>query len=100
MNNPDLKALTILLKIPSVTNIIAVREYAVIKGSTIATPEKAFVDLIIETHTNDIPLDDLDLERIFKTMLRYNLIDYNELRKYANFVKKTTQLDKIIEATA
>lgn len=97
VNKPDLNSLNTLLKMPTIYRIIAVREYSVVKGSTIATPEKAFVDLIVETHTHDIPLDDAELRRMLETMIRYNLINFEELRRYGNFVKKSTQLEKLLE---
>ena len=99
VNKPNLSSLNILLKMPNVNRIIAVREYSVMKGSTIATPEKAFVDLIVETYTHDIPLDDAELRRIFQTMRRYDLIDIVELKRYGNFVKKSSHIEKLLEIT-
>lgn len=99
VNKPDLNSLNTLLNMPNIDRIIAVREYSVIKGSTIATPEKAFVDLIVEIYTHDIPLDKTELRRIFQTMMRYDLINVDELRRYGNFVKKSSHVEQLLEET-
>lgn len=99
VNKPDLNTLNTLLKMPKIDKIIAIREYSVVKGSTIATPDKAFVDLIVETHTHDIPLDNTELKRILQTMKRNDLINLDEIQRYSNFVKKSSQLEKLLEAT-
>ncbi len=96
VNQPDLNSLNTLLKMPNINRIIAVREYSVVKGSSIATPDKAFVDLIVETHTHDIPLDDNELKRILQTMKRKDLINLEEMQRYGNFVKKSSQLEKLL----
>ena len=99
VNKPDIQSLTTLLKMPNIDRIVAVREYSVVKGSTIATPEKAFVDLIVETCTHDIPLDKTELKRIFQAMRRYDLIDLDELKTCGNFVKKSLQIERLLEET-
>lgn len=96
VNKPDLNSLNTLLKMPNIDRIIAVREYSVVKGSTIATSDKAFVDLIVETHTYDIPLDNTELKRILQTMKRNGLINLEEIHRYGNFVKKSSQLEKLL----
>ena len=96
VDRPDLNSLNTLLKMPKVDRIVAIREYRVIKGSTIATPDKAFVDLLVERHTHDIPLDDTDLKRILQTMKRHGLINLDEIQRYGNFVKKSSQLEKLL----
>jgi hypothetical protein len=93
---PDKKALDIFLKIPTTERIISIREYAVIRGATIATPEKAFLDLVNETHSHDGQLDELELKRMFVTMKRSNLINYENLQTYAKSIKKLELLEKII----
>lgn len=97
VNKPDVNTIDVLFKMPNIDRIIAVREYSVIKGSTIANPEKAFVDLIVERYTYDIPIDETEIKRIFETMRRHNLIDIDELRRYGNFVKKSAQIEKLLE---
>jgi|APSaa5957512535_1039671.scaffolds.fasta_scaffold03200_7 hypothetical protein len=93
---PDRKALDIFLKMPTTERIIAIREYAVIQGATIATPEKAFLDLVNEVHSHDGMLDELELRRIFATMKRSKLINYENLHTYAKFLKKSELLEKIL----
>ena len=93
---PDKNALEIFLKMPTTERIISIREYAVIRGATIATPEKAFLDLVNETHSHDGQLDELELKRIFATMKRSNLINYENLRTYAKSIKKLELLEKIL----
>lgn len=96
MHAPDRKSLDIFLKMPTTERIISIREYAVIKGATIATPEKAFLDLVNETHSHDGQIDELELRRMFATMKRSKLINYEDLRTYAKFIKKTEILEKIL----
>ena len=93
---PDKKALDVFLKMPATERIISIREYAVIRGSTIAAPEKAFLDLVNETHSHDGPLDNSELRRIFATMKRSTLINYENLQTYANFIKKSELVKKIL----
>ncbi len=97
VSKPNRDSLTTLLKMPNVDRVIAIREYSVVKGSTIAIPDKAFVDLVVETHTRNIPLDDTDLKRILQTMKRQNLLDLEELKRYGNFMKKSSQLERLLE---
>ena len=96
MHAPDRKALDIFLKMPTTERIISIREYAVIRGATIASPEKAFLDLVNETHSHDGQLDNSELRRIFVTMKRSTLINYENLQTYANFIKKSELLKKIL----
>lgn len=93
---PDKKTLGILLKMPTTERIISIREYAVIRGSTIATPEKAFLDLVNETHSHDGQLGDLELRRMFATMKRSNLVRYENLQTYAKFIKKLDLVEKFL----
>ena len=99
VDEPDTRTLNTLLKMPNVDRVIAVREYSTIKGSTIATPEKAFVDLLVEIYTYNIPLDKTELKRIFQSMKRYNLIDFDELRRCGNSVKKSSHIERLLEET-
>ena len=94
---PDFDTIYTLLRTPSIYRVIAVREYATIKGSTVAYPEKAYLDLVNEVVTYDLPLDRLDLARIFSAMHRHGLINPKKLRTYSNFIKKTSTLESILE---
>ena len=96
IHTPDKNVLGMFLKIPTTERIISIREYAVIRGSTIATPEKAFLDLVNETHSHDGQLDNLELKRMFVTMKRSNLINYENLYTYAKSIKKSELLEKIL----
>ena len=97
VSEPDSKSLYTLLKMPNIDRIIAIREYAVIKGPTIAMPEKAFVDLVVDVHTHNTPLDDMELRRMLQTMRMYGLIDYDELRRCGNFVKKSSHIEQLLK---
>ena len=97
VSEPDSQSLYMLLKMPNIDRIIAIREYAVIKGSTIAMPEKAFVDLVVDVHTHNTPLDDMELRRMLQTMQRYGLVDSDELRRCGNFVKKSSHIGQLLE---
>ncbi len=96
-NKPDHNLLDALLKMPTISRILAVREYRVIKGTTVAYPEKAFVDLLVEKHTYGIPLDETELRRMFHAMKRQNLIDVRKIQMYGKHVKKTAQIAKLLE---
>ena len=76
--------------------IIAIREYAVIKGASIAAPEKAFVDLVNETHSHGGQLDELELKRMHATMKRSDLINDENLQICARSIKKLKLLEKIL----
>ncbi|MCY4491477.1 MAG: ATP-binding protein [Thaumarchaeota archaeon] len=97
VSEPDSKSLYMLLKMPNIDRIIAIREYAVIKGPTIAMPEKAFVDLVVDVHTHNTPLDDMELRRMLQTMRMYGLVDYDELRRCGNFVKKSSHIEQLLK---
>ena len=97
VDKPDPNLLNMLLKMPTVNRILAVREYHVIKGTTVAYPEKAFVDLLVEKYTYGIPLDETELGRMFHAMKRQNLIDMGKLQRYGKYVKKTAQMTKLLE---
>ena len=99
VDRPDHGSLGTLLKMRTVDRIVAIREYRTIKGTTIATPEKAFLDLMVEKYTYNIPLDDTDLKRMLQSMENYNLINHNELERYGKVVKKSVRLENIIEMT-
>lgn len=96
VHTPDKKTLNMLLKVSTAERIIAVREYAVIRGSTIAAPEKAFLDLVNETHGHAGQLDDSELRRMYATMKRSNLIDLEKLQTYARFMKKSDLLERVL----
>ncbi len=93
----DRKTLDTFLRMPAVKRIISIREYAVIRGATIATPEKAFLDLLNETHSHGSQLDMPELERMFAAMKRSNLINSKNLQTCAKLIKKSGLLKHILE---
>ncbi len=93
---PNKKILDMFLKTYKTERIISIREYTVITGATIATPEKAFLDLVNETCSHGGQLDELELKRMFETMKRANLINDEKLQTYAKFIKKSELLGKIL----
>ncbi len=93
---PDRKALDMFLKMSATERIIVIREYAVIRGATIAAPEKAFLDLINETHGHGGQLDLQELKRMFAAMKRSNLINSENLQTCAKFLKKSELLEQIL----
>ena len=95
VNKPKSGMLNMLLQIPTVDRIIAIREYSVIRGSTVAAPEKAYLDLVNEAGRG-IPIDETELRKVFSSMRRYNLIDHTKLRTYANFIKRMGALERIL----
>jgi len=96
MHAPDKKTLNMLLKMSTAGRVIAIREYAVIRGSTVAAPEKAFLDLVNETRGHAGQLDDSELRRMFATMKRSNLVDLEKLQTYARFMKKSELLERVV----
>ncbi len=97
INAPDRNTLEIFLKIPTIERIISIREYAVISGATIATPEKAFLDLVNETHSYGGQLDESELRQMFATMKRFDLIHSQKLQVYAKAIKKSKLLEKFLK---
>lgn len=96
IHSPDRKSLDYFLRMSMIDRVITVREYAVIRGATIATPEKAFLDLVNEGYSHDGIIDKLELKRMFATMKRSKLINYENLQTYAKFIKKSELLEKIL----
>ena len=97
VNEPDEATLYTLFNIPDIDRIIAVREYGTVTGSTIAAPDKAFVDLVVEAHTYGIPIPDSELRRMFHAMERHGLINLKEIHRYAKSLKKSQHLDTLLE---
>ena len=78
--------------------VVAVREYAAIPGSTVASPAKAFVDLIIEKSVHDAPIRDDEPRMVLHSMLRRGLVDVDQVRRHARRVKQLRRLEQMIEA--
>lgn len=95
IDRPDAKTLRAFLNMPTVDRIIAVREFETIRGSTIAEPEKAIMDLVVESNTYGIPLETTEIERIYQSMTRHGLIDSQKIHRYAKFIKKSHILEML-----
>ena len=96
IHTQDRKALDMFQRMSATERIIGIREYAVIRGATIAAPEKAFLDLINETHGHGGQLDQQELKRMFASMKRSNLINSENLQTCAKFLKKSGLLERIL----
>ena len=100
LDRPDRKALSLTLKNPNNYRIIAVREYEVIRGSTVAAPEKAVIDLIRESDSYGAPIGLTEIRRMIETMARLGLIDLAAARDYAKSVKKLPRLEEVLAGRA
>lgn len=96
---PTAEVINTMSAMPNFEQIIAIREYSVIRGSTVADPEKALVDLVVESHTYGVPIDEKDVRRIFRSMKSDDLIDLEKMRKYSRFVKKLPLIEDIMRET-
>ena len=82
-----------LFRVQSVGSVIAVRESSKVGRATIAPPPKAFADLVAEAHMNGVPVDDLELSRMFHIMEERGLLSAETALKCA----KTPKMAKILE---
>ena len=100
ISDPDADALRAVLSVPRANKIVVVRGYGSLRGSGVAGPEKALVDLLSECRTYGLPLDVTDLRRMFKSMDARGLLDVEKLRACARAVKRGSQIEPIISGTA
>ena len=101
VDRPSAATIEALLRVPRVRRVLAVREYAQITGSTIATPAKAFVDLMTESSAREaLMVDAAGLRRILEGMLRLGAVDLGDVRRYARASRCTRQLDGLLEKEA
>ena len=77
--------------------VVAVREYMDIPGSTVASPAKAFVDLIIEKNVHNAPIRDDEPRMVLHSMLRQGLVDMDEVQRHARRTKQLRRLEAIVE---
>lgn len=96
INKPNRDQIIALMDVRTIKRIIAVREYSVISGSTVAEPEKALVDLIIDLYTHNLPLAKSELENIFDAMKLENLLDLKRFERYAKIAKKTKEAGMLL----
>jgi len=98
INDPNSDELKVIMNIEKDKKIIIVREYADITGSTIATPEKAWIDLVNEIYTHKIPIAEKELGRILESLIRQNPIDTSKILQYAKQYKKLDKIKPLMEA--
>lgn len=94
--SPDPGTLRAVLDMPATRTVVAIREYAAIMGPTVAPPEKAYVDLVGEAAAGRVLLDEKDLQRVFSSMKRRELIDPSALRIRATSARKMRILERIL----
>ena len=98
VNSPDASTLSKILRSSQMKKIIIVREYAEIKGSTVASPEKAWVDLANEIFTRKIPLSDNELKKIYFSINRHLSFDESEIKRYAKHLKKVDKIEGLLRS--
>ena len=98
VDRPSTDTIDALLQLPNIQRVLAVREYSQITGSTIASPAKAFVDLMRESSGGEHTIiDSIGLRRILESMLRLDVINIKDVKKYAKASKCTKLLDVLLE---
>ncbi len=97
LDNPEPNELTLVLDTSRSDKIIIVREYAEIYGSTIAAPERAWVDLVNEIYTHKIPVQETELKYIFEGLLARKIVDPNKISILLKHQKKLEKVRTIIE---
>lgn len=97
IDDPKPQELTLILDTSRSDKIIVVREYAEIYGSTIASPEKAWVDLVNEIYTHKIPIQETELKYVFEGLLSRKIIDPNKVFLLLKHQKKYDKVKSIIE---
>ena len=98
-DRPNRDQMTALLDLRTVRGIVAVREYSVISGPTVAGPEKAFVDLMTDVRTHGIVLARSELRHIMERMRGGNLLDVEKLKRRAKAAGRTAELNELLETT-
>ena len=99
VDRPSRDQMTALLDVRPVRRIVAVREYSVISGSTIAGPEKAFVDLMTDIRTHGMVLARSELRHIMERMRGSNLLNMEKLEKRAKAASRAAELNDLLEMT-
>ena len=99
VDRPSRDQVAVLLDMQAVREVVAVREYSVISGSTIAGPEKAFVDLMTDVKTHGIVLARSELRYIMEHMKWSRLLNMKKLEKQAKTVSRGAELNELLEMT-
>lgn len=95
-NNPNRDQITALLDVQTIKRLVAVREYSTISGSTIASPEKALVDLITDIRTHGIALPNSEMAHILKRMKMRDILNMKRLEGYAAAARRTAALNELL----
>ncbi|MDA8001977.1 MAG: ATP-binding protein [Alphaproteobacteria bacterium] len=96
INAPSRDTLAGLLANRGMARIIAVRENRSISGPTVAGPEKAVTDLIVESETYGIPVGLHEVGRILRGLVDDGLVDADRARRYARFRKRSGRLEELL----
>lgn len=97
LDDPKPNELTLVLDTSKSDRIIIVREYVEIYGSTISSPEKAWVDLVNEIYTHKIPVQETELQYILEGLLSRKIVDSNKILLQLKHQKKLGKVKSIIE---
>lgn len=97
LDDPKPNELTLVLDTSRSDRIIIVREYAEIYGSTIASPEKAWVDLVNEIYTHKIPVQETELRYILEGLISRKIVDSNKILLQLKHQKKLDKVKSMIE---
>ena len=94
--NPSAETVEALLSLPRVAAVLAVREYARIRGPSIAPPEKAYVDLVGEATVHRMPISDDQLREVYASMKRRGLTRADRMEMCARAAKRASKIKSII----
>lgn len=94
---PNRSQISALLNMRSVSRMVFVWEYSSISGSTIAEPEKAFVDLLTDIRAHGVVLPLSEAVHILEHMKWRNILNMEKLERYAKAVHKTAVLSTLLE---
>ena len=94
--NPSAETIEALQGLPRVGAVLAVREYAHIRGPSIAPPEKAYVDLIGEATVHKMPISDDQLRKVYTSMSRRGLVRADKMEMRAKAAKRVSKIKSII----
>ena len=99
VDRPNLSQISALLGVRSVSRIVVVWEYSSIPGSTIAEPEKAFVDLLTDMRTHGVALAPSEAVHILEHMRWRNILNMEKLERHAKAARRTAMLNTLLEMT-
>lgn len=96
---PDAKEIGVLLDMHKVGNVMAVRESSKKIRPTVAGPDKAFADLATEVYRHKIPLDELEINRVFSAMTRQNLVRPEEVGRHVRIRAVAKKLECMMKSS-